>query len=153
VQVLCTCARARACVCVCVCVCVCMFSTLLLIYNGSDSWKLKCIVHIDTMEAILQKWNKQQFFNGCGRGWLLSNSVLKQRAWRIKKKKRNNSEACKRRTCAAEVPGKLENNKLANYFKEISEVRPDASRWNLFLFLSLSLSLSLSFSFSSRDSP
>jgi len=46
----------------------------------------------------------------------------------MKKKKQNNSEACKRRTCTAEVPGKLENNKLANYFKEISEVRPDASR-------------------------
>lgn len=35
----------------------------LLIYSGIDSWKLKCsIVHIDTIEAILQKWNKQQFF-------------------------------------------------------------------------------------------
>lgn len=62
--------------------------------------EIKCIVHIDTMEAILQKWNKQQFFNGCGWGWLLPNSVSRQRAWRTKKKKQNNSEACKRRTCA-----------------------------------------------------
>jgi len=79
------CARARARVCVCMCMCV--YSTLLLIYSGIDSWKLKYIVHIDTMEAILQKWNKQQFFNRCGRGWLLSNLVFEAASVKNEKEK------------------------------------------------------------------
>lgn len=35
-----------------------MHSIALLICSKIDSWEWKYMAHVDTMEAILQKWNK-----------------------------------------------------------------------------------------------